>query len=101
MLREQLETYIVHARRHAAFGSSEDIASLSIKMVETVRHVIFPLVCKLIELVLLLPISMTSVEREFPTLNIIKRQMCNKNEDNWMNDLMVFYVWRKRSLIPR
>jgi hypothetical protein len=35
ILREQLETYIVHVRRHAAFGTCEDIAYLSMKMVET------------------------------------------------------------------
>jgi hypothetical protein len=91
MLREQLETYIVHVRRHATFGTCEDIASLSMKMVETKKHLVFPLVFKLIELDLLLPVSTTRVERIF-LANIIKRELCNKIEDDWMNDLMVCYT---------
>ena len=92
MLREQLETYIVHMRRHATFGTCEDIASLSMKMVETKKHLVFPLVFKLIELALLLPVSTASVERIFSTMNIIKRELRNKIEDDWMNDLMVCYM---------
>jgi hypothetical protein len=90
MLREQLEIYIVHVRRHAAFGTCEDIASLSMKMVETKKHLMFPLVLKLIELALLLLVT-TSVERIFSAMNIIRRELRNKIEDDWMNDLMVFY----------
>jgi hypothetical protein len=91
MLREQLETYIIHVRRNADFVTCEDIASLSIKMVHTEKHV-FPLVYKLIELALLLPVSTTSVERTFLAMNIIKRELRNKIEDDWMNDLMVCYT---------
>ena len=92
MLREQLETYIVHVRRHAAFSTCEDIATLSIKMVLTGKHVVFPLVYKLIELALLLPVSTASVERTFSAMNIIKRELRNKIEDDWLNDLMVCYT---------
>jgi hypothetical protein len=91
MLREQLETYIIHVRRNADFVTCEDIASLSIKMVHTEKHV-FLLVYKLIELALLLPVSTTSVERTFLAMNIIKRELRNKIEDDWMNDLMVCYT---------
>jgi hypothetical protein len=92
ILREQLETYIIHVRRNAAFVTCEDIASLSIKMVQTEKHVVFPLVYKLIELVLLLSVSTASVDRTFSAINIIKRELRNKIEDDWMNDLMVFYT---------
>ena len=92
MLRDQLETYIVHVRRHVAFGNCEDIASLSVKMVQTGKHTVFPLVYKLIELALLLPVSTASVERAFSVMNIIKRELRNKIEDDWMNDLMVCYT---------
>lgn len=33
MLREQLDTCIVHIRRHAGFSTSEDTASISIKKI--------------------------------------------------------------------
>jgi hypothetical protein len=92
MLREQLKTYIVHVRRHAAFSTCEDIATLSIKMVLTGKHVVFPLVYKLIELALLLLVSTSSVERTFSAMNIIKRELRNNIEDDWLNDLMVCYT---------
>jgi hypothetical protein len=79
-------------RRNAAFVTCEDIASLSIKMVQTEKHVVFPLVYKLIELVLLLSVSTASVDRTVSAINIIKRELRNKIEDDWMNDLMVFYT---------
>jgi hypothetical protein len=73
MLREQLQTYIVHARKNVAFATCEDIGSLSIKMVQTIKHDVFPLVYKLIELALLLPVSTINIERTFSVMNIIKR----------------------------
>jgi hypothetical protein len=79
-------------RRHAAFGTCEDMASLSMKMVETKKHLVFPLVFKLIELALLLPVSTASAERIFSAMDIIKRELRNKIEDDWMNNLMVCYT---------
>jgi hypothetical protein len=35
---------------------------------------------------------MTSVERSFLPMNIIKRELRNKIENDWMNDLMVCYT---------
>jgi hypothetical protein len=36
--------------------------------------------------------SQQSVERIFLAMNIIKRELRNKIEDDWMNDLMVCYT---------
>jgi hypothetical protein len=57
MLREHFETYIIHVRMNVVFATCEDIESLFVKMVQTGKHVVFPLVYKLIELTLLLPMS--------------------------------------------
>jgi hypothetical protein len=65
---------------------------LSIKMVQTGKHVVFPLVHKLIELALLLHVSMASVERIFLALNIIMRELRKMIENYWLNDLMVCYT---------
>jgi hypothetical protein len=73
----------------------EDIASLSIKMVQTEKHGVFPLVYKLIELALLLPVPTASVERTFSAMNIIKRELRNKIEDDRLNDLMVCYTQKE------
>jgi hypothetical protein len=43
-------------------------------------------------LALLLLVSTASVERTFSVMNIIKRELHNKIEDDWLNDLMVCYT---------
>ena len=62
-IRDQLETFILHVRRIDDFIVCHDLGSLAMKMVQTERHIVFPLVYGLIELELLLPVATTSVER--------------------------------------
>jgi hypothetical protein len=59
------------------------------------------LVCKLIELALILPVSTTSVERAFSAIKIIKSKLRNKMKNDWFNDLMICYTEREifRNLI--
>ena len=64
-IRGQLETYIHHVRIHSSFSTCTNLESLATKMVETEKHLVFPLVYKLIELALILPVSTASVERFF------------------------------------
>jgi hypothetical protein len=53
------------------------------------------LVYWLIELASLLPIAMTTVERAFSAMKIIKTELRNKMGDCWLNDLMVIYIERE------
>lgn len=62
------------------------------KMVETEKHLVFPLVYKLIELALILPVSTASVERAFSAMKIIKSKLRNKMKNDWFNDLMICYT---------
>ena len=91
---DQLETFIIHVRRQPVFANCEDIASLATKMVETEKHLVFPLVYKLIELALILPVSTATVERAFSAMKIIKTELRNKISDDWLNDLIVCYTER-------
>ncbi|KAH1120020.1 hypothetical protein GLYMA_17G248000v4 [Glycine max] len=88
-IRDQLETYVLQVRRNASFSTCEDVQSLAMKMVQTEKHLVFPLVYKLIELALILPVSTASVERAFSAMKIIKSKLRNKINDVWFNDLMV------------
>ncbi|XP_058740458.1 uncharacterized protein LOC131612717 [Vicia villosa] len=94
-IREQLETYVHQVKRHASFTSCEDVQSLAMKMVQTEKHLVFPLVYKLIELALILPVSTASVERAFSAMKIIKSNLRNKINDVWFNDLMICYTERE------
>ena len=65
------------------------------KMVQTKKHLVFPLVYKLIELALILPVSTASVERAFSAMKIIKTKLRNKINNEWLNDLMICYTEQK------
>jgi hypothetical protein len=95
VIRSQLETYILHVRRHPAFSSCTDVGSLAAKIIETEKHMVFPLIYKLIELALLLLVSTTSVERAFSVMKIIKSKLRNQISNEWFIDLMVCYTERE------
>ncbi|CAI8618831.1 unnamed protein product [Vicia faba] len=94
-IRDQLKIYMLQVRRNASFSTCEDVQSLAMKMVQTDKYLVFPLVYKLIELALILSVSTTSVERAFSTMKIIKSKLCNKINDVWFNDLMICYTERE------
>ncbi|KAK2363324.1 zinc finger MYM-type protein [Trifolium repens] len=79
-------------KRHVSFSTCDDVQRLAMKMVKIDKHLVFPLVYKLIELALILPVSTTSVERAFSVMKIIKFKLHNKINDEWFNDLMICYT---------
>ncbi|KAG2650687.1 hypothetical protein PVAP13_1NG201200 [Panicum virgatum] len=85
-IKDQLQTFIVHVRSVDDFTGCHDF----VKMVETERHMMFPLVYHLIELALLLPVATASVERVVSVMKIIKTERHNKMDDDWLNDLMIW-----------
>ncbi|KAG2642740.1 hypothetical protein PVAP13_2KG196491 [Panicum virgatum] len=94
-IRDQLETFILHMRRVDLFKDCQHFSSLAMKMVEHERHIAFPLVYRLIELALLLPVATASVERAFSAMNIIKTDLRNRMADEWINDLLLCYIEKK------
>jgi hypothetical protein len=42
------------------------------------KHIVFPLVYRIIELALLLPVTTVKVERAFSAMKIIQTELCNK-----------------------
>ena len=74
-IKDQLETFILvlHVRRVYDATGCRDFGSLAVKMVETERHMIFPLDYRLIELALLL-VATAYVERTFSVMKIIKTE---------------------------
>jgi hypothetical protein len=94
-IKDQLRTFIIHVRRLEEFKACHDLVSLSKTTVQLERHIVFPLVYRLIELALLLPVVTATVERAFYTMKIIKTELRNKMSDGWLNDLMVCYIERE------
>jgi hypothetical protein len=81
-------------RRVEEFSVCQNLASLATTMVQTERHIVFPLVYRLIQLALILPVATASVERVFSAMKIIKTELRNKISNDWLNDLMVCYIER-------
>ena len=61
-------------------------------MITTGMNRSYPLVYRLIELTLILPVATASVERVFSAMSLIKTDLQNKMGDEWLNDLMICYT---------
>ncbi|KAH7655672.1 P-loop containing nucleoside triphosphate hydrolase protein [Dioscorea alata] len=91
-LVDQLEMYIYDMGKNVDFSSLRSIGELAIKLVETEKHLRYPLVYRLIELALVLPVSTASVERVFSAMNINKTDLRNKMEEDFLTDCLVCYI---------
>ena len=80
-LDSQLETYILDVRSSKQFVELKGIGDLAKKMVETKRNQVYPLVYLLLTLALILPVAITSVERVFSAMNIVKNRLRNRMGD--------------------
>ncbi|XP_077237106.1 uncharacterized protein LOC143878748 [Tasmannia lanceolata] len=87
-LDNQLETYILDMRSNTHFVNLKGIGDLAGKMVEKEKHALYPLVYKLITLVLILPVATATVERAFSAMKILKNRLRNRMSDQFMTDCL-------------
>ncbi|XP_024632182.1 uncharacterized protein [Medicago truncatula] len=87
----QLENYIKDVRSCEQFSNLDGISDLSRKMVETRRHIVYPMVYLLLKLALLLPMATATVERSFSAMKFVKNQMRNRMGDEFLNGCLVTY----------
>jgi hypothetical protein len=66
-----------------------DLGNLPLKMVQTDRHKTFSLVYCVIELALILMVNNKTMERAYSTMKIIKIDVRNKMNGDWMNHSML------------
>jgi membrane-anchored glycerophosphoryl diester phosphodiesterase (GDPDase) len=64
------------------------------KMVALKKHFYYPLVYRLLKLVMILPVATSTIERAFSAMKIVKSRLCNQMGDDWMNDCLVTYIER-------
>ena len=91
-LGHELRIYIDNVRADQRFANLDGIADLAKKLVDTKKHLAFPLVYQLLKLVLILPVATASVERCFSAMNIVKSVLRNKMGDQFMSDCLICYV---------
>ncbi|XP_062028831.1 uncharacterized protein LOC133744806 [Rosa rugosa] len=76
-LKKQLEFFEYDVVKDQEFKSISTISDLSQWLVRTKRSTRYPLVYRVIVLVLTLPVSTTTTERSFYAMRIVKTRLCN------------------------
>ncbi|KAL4290170.1 hypothetical protein GQ457_14G001000 [Hibiscus cannabinus] len=90
-LRMQFE-HFDHVRQLLDFKSLETISALCQWLVKTRKSEIYPLVYRVVTLILTLPVSTATTERSFSVMNIIKNKLRNKIEDEFLSNCLLLYI---------
>ena len=85
LLPGQLKDFITRVKRNSNFLGCTELPKVAEIMVKIEMNKSYPLVYKLIELTLILPVAMASVERVFSAMAVIKTDLRSKMGDDWMN----------------
>ncbi|XP_060203030.1 uncharacterized protein LOC132631472 [Lycium barbarum] len=92
-LKNQLETYIVDVRDvDERFSNLKGLGDLSKELVKAKKHLNYPLVFRLVKFALLRPVATATVERVFLAMKLIKTELRNRMDDDFMSGCMVPYV---------
>ncbi|KAM5580829.1 hypothetical protein ABKV19_010171 [Rosa sericea] len=79
-------------RSDPKFQNLESISDLCRMLVQTRKSEFFPMLYRLICLVLTIPVSTATTEKAFSAMNIIKNKLRNKMEDEFLGDCMVLHI---------
>ncbi|XP_042433023.1 zinc finger MYM-type protein 1-like [Zingiber officinale] len=93
-LERELDHYKFDIPRHAQFQNLNSLHHLCQTLARTTKSVIYPLIDRLVRLVLTLPVSIATTERAFSGMKLIKMPLRNKMENDLMANTMVVYIER-------
>ncbi|CAN1224434.1 Zinc finger MYM-type protein 1 [Linum perenne] len=91
-LEHQLETYIFDMQANDDFKGLKGIEELSMKMVKTKKHLVYPLVYLLLKMALILPVATASVERAFSAMTYVKNKLRNWMGDEFLCDCLISFI---------
>ena len=63
-------------------------------MVRTRKSEYYPLIYRVVKLVLTLPVSTATTKRAFSAMNVIRTDLRNKMEDEFLLDTMMLFIER-------
>ena len=92
-LKKELDLYKYDVVQHSGFKNLKNISKLCQWMVRT-RKEYYPLIYRVVKLVLTFPISTATTERAFSTMNVIKIDLRNKMEDEFLSNTMMLFIER-------
>ena len=91
-LKYELQHYKLDVPCLPKLQNLSTIAELCQGLVETRKSETYPLIERLLRLILTLPISTATTERAFSAMKIIKTRLRNKMEDDYLRDAMIVYI---------
>ncbi|KAH0712118.1 hypothetical protein KY289_008077 [Solanum tuberosum] len=95
-LENQLANYIIDVRDiDERFSNLGGLGELSRKLVETKKNLTYSLVFLTVKFALFLPVATATVERAFSAMKIIKKDLRNRMDDEFLDGCIVPYVEKK------
>nr|XP_045089955.1 zinc finger MYM-type protein 1 [Aegilops tauschii subsp. strangulata] len=91
-LEHELGLYIDNILHDTRFSSLDKIGDLAKLMVDTRKHLSYPLVYRLLKLALTLPVATATVERCFSAMKIVKNALRNKIGDDYLSHSLICFV---------
>ncbi|XP_048552822.1 uncharacterized protein LOC125533083 [Triticum urartu] len=91
-LEHELGLYIDNILHDTRFSILEKIGDLAKLMVDTRKHLSYPLVYRLVKLALTLPVATATVERCFSAMKIVKNALRNKIGDDYLSHSLICFV---------
>ncbi|XP_071740112.1 uncharacterized protein [Rutidosis leptorrhynchoides] len=94
-LEQQLDIYHHNVRIDEKFANLISIGDITRVMVETRKHLSFPLVYRLLKLALVFPVATATVERCFSAMKIVKSNLRNRIGEEFLNACVICAVERE------
>jgi hypothetical protein len=97
-LNHEHGNYIYDVKDDERFSNLGTIDQLSKRMVNTNKYERYPMVYRLLKVVLVLPVATATVERCFTAMKIVKTELRNRIGDIYMSNSLICYVEKEELL---
>ena len=91
-LKYQLQHFQLDIQHHPKMQKVSSISKLCQYLVKLRKSTIYPLIDRLIHLVLALPVSTTTTERAFSAMSLVKTRLRNKMADGFLTSSLITYI---------
>ncbi|XP_016751475.2 zinc finger MYM-type protein 1-like [Gossypium hirsutum] len=88
----ELKHYELDVCKHPDLRKISTLSELCRSLVESGKSVMYPLIDRLIRLILTLPVSTAFAERVFSAMKIVKTRLHSKMEDDFLRSSFIVYI---------
>ncbi|CAM8986774.1 unnamed protein product [Rhodiola kirilowii] len=93
-LKMECGFFLGSIKQDLRFTKMTSISDLCRLLIESGKSIYFPMIYRLICLILTIPVATATTERAFSSMKIIKNNLRNKMSNEFLDDLMVVYIER-------